>query len=93
MAIITINIDAVDRSKLIDRTALISWDRDINGQGQARFTFADVPGGFVPDDGMTVLIKEGATTRYEGLINGRPRQFRGPDSANQLTFYDISVGD
>ena len=90
---ITVEIDSVDRSLLIDRTRPISWDRDVNGQGQARFTLADVPGGFVPDDGMVAIIKEGATIRFEGLINRRPRQFRGPDHADQLTFYEISVGD
>ena len=90
---ITVEVDSVDRSLLIDRTTRISWERDVNGQGQARFVLADVPGGFVPDDGMVAIIKEGATIRFEGLINRRPRQFRGPDHADQLTFYDISVGD
>ena len=90
---ITVEVDAVDRSKLIDREARITWERDVNGQGQARFTLADVPGGFVPDDGMVAIIKEGATTRFEGLVMRRPRQFKGPDSATQLTFYDIAVGD
>lgn len=91
MAAITVFVDGVDRSLLVDRGSRLSYSRDINGQGGARFVLADVPGGFVPDDGMEVLIKEDGVNRFGGIIDGRPRNFRGPDSANQLTFYKIDA--
>ncbi len=91
MADITVTIDGVDRSKLIDRDNRLSYSRDINSQGNAGFTLADTPDGFVPTDGMEVLVKEDGVDRFGGIINGRPRNFRGPDSAKQLTFYQIDV--
>ncbi len=91
MADLTVFVDGVDRSKLVDRDNRISFGHDINGQGQARFILADTPDGFVPIDGMEVLIKEDGTDRYGGIINGRPRNFRGPDSSKQLTFYQVDV--
>jgi hypothetical protein len=91
MADITVTIDSVDRSKLIDRDNRLSYSRDINSQGNAGFVLADTPDGFVPTDGMEVLIKEDGVDRFGGIINGRPRNFRGPDSAKQLTFYQIDV--
>ena len=91
MADLTVFVDGVDRSKLVDRDNRISFSRDINGQGSARFILADTPDGFVPIDGMEVLIKEDGTNRYGGIINGRPRNFHGPDSSKQLTFYQVDV--
>lgn len=91
MPTITVFVDGVDRSLLVSRDKALSYSRDINGQGTATFTLADVPSGFVPDDGMEVLIKEDGVDRFAGIINGRPRGFHGPDSANQLTFYEIDV--
>jgi hypothetical protein len=88
---LTVFVDGVDHSKLVDRDNRISFGRDINGQGQARFVLADTPDGFVPTDGMEVLIKEDGVDRYGGIVNGRPRNFRGPDSSKQLTFYQVDV--
>lgn len=92
MADLQVFVDGADRSHLVDRSGQrVSYDRDIQGQGSASFTLADVPSGFVPDDGMEVLIKEDGTDRFGGIIDTRPRAFRGPDHADQLTFYSISV--
>ena len=88
---LTVEIDGLER-EFIDRDAAISWEKGVNGQGNAAFVYADTPDGFVPDDGMAVIIKEDGTNRFLGLINKRPRQFRGPDHSNQLTFYRIEVG-
>ena len=88
---LTVEIDGLDRSTKIDRDNDISFELNINGQGDASFVFADTPDGFVPADGMAVVIKEDGTPRFTGIINRRPRRFLGPDGSGQLTFYSISV--
>lgn len=89
---LTVEINSVDQSDYVSRDHRISWERDVNGQGQASLVIGAAPSDLIPDDGQEVVIKEDGSARFGGYINGRPRQIAGPDRADPFTLYTVRVG-
>jgi hypothetical protein len=85
---IQVMLSGVDRTEFVDGDAGVSWSDQVNGRGQLSITFADVPGGFRPEDGQEILILEDSVRRFGGHLY-EPEEYLTPDRS--LMFYECSA--
>jgi len=87
---IVVKVNSVDVSTKWQRAAATNWDDPLNGRGTGRIQFADVAGGFTPEDGQTFEIIDGSVTAFAGVL--MEPTLTEPEATGTI-FFDCQLAD